>query len=82
MTHQVFIVAVGSNLGDRFQNIASAISLLRDPDFDVVVNDGVALLPPSCEHPSSMKRRPCMSRISLLILMEPWKSETLVGFLP
>jgi 2-amino-4-hydroxy-6-hydroxymethyldihydropteridine diphosphokinase len=46
MTHRVF-VAVGSNLGDRFQNIASAISLLCDPDFDGVDGDDVALSPPA-----------------------------------
>ena len=33
MKHRVFL-AVGSNLGNRFQNIASAISLLCDPSFD------------------------------------------------
>ena len=33
MKHRVFL-AVGSNLGDRFQNIATALSLLCDPDFD------------------------------------------------
>jgi 2-amino-4-hydroxy-6-hydroxymethyldihydropteridine diphosphokinase / dihydropteroate synthase len=33
LKHKVF-VAVGSNLGNRFKNIASAMSLLCDPDFD------------------------------------------------
>jgi dihydropteroate synthase/2-amino-4-hydroxy-6-hydroxymethyldihydropteridine diphosphokinase len=33
MKHKVF-VAVGSNLGNRFKNIASAMSLLCDPDFN------------------------------------------------